>query len=88
MAASVIDLLVERFPRAPALAMQRILARGHTIFFDYKTKKLLPGFTEEEVFASLFIAKTVVAEANAELVLTSSEEPFFRGFLVPPTKRQ
>ena len=88
MAESVIDLLRQRFPRADQLAFERILARGHTIFFDYNTKQLLPGLTEEEVFAALFLAKTYVAQAGAELVLTAREEHLLRGFLIPVRKER
>lgn len=89
MAESFLDLLRQRFPQAEELAYQRIFARGHTIFFEKeKGKDLLPEFTEDLVFAVLILAKTYVAQSGAELVLTIREQNLFRGYMVPPTRRQ
>jgi hypothetical protein len=88
MAESFLDILRERFPEAEGLAFDRIFARGHTIFFDTTNRRLLPQFTEPQVFAALILAKTYVAQAGAVLELTKAEERIFRGYLVPPVKRQ
>ena len=88
MAESFLDLVRTQFPEAERLAFERIFARGHTIFFDTKTKRLLPGFNEPLVFAALILAKTYCAQAGAVLELTEAEERVFKGYLVPPVKRQ
>jgi hypothetical protein len=89
MAEAFLDLLRQRFPEAEGLAFRRIFARGHTIFFEKgPRRRLLPQFTEELVFAALILAKTYVAQAGAELILTEAEERIFKGYLVPIPKRQ
>jgi hypothetical protein len=88
MAEQFLDLLRARFPNAEALAFDRIFARGHTIFFDTPRRRLLPQFTEEEVFAALLIAKTWIAQTGGILELTKIEERIFKGYLAPPAKRQ
>jgi hypothetical protein len=88
LAESILVYIRERFPEAERLAFERIFARGHTIFFEKKTRQLLPQFSEELVFAALMLAKAYCAELGLELVLTEAEERLFKGFLVPIAKRQ
>lgn len=88
MAEPFLDQIRVRFPNADELAFDRIFARGHTIFFDTRRRRLLPQFTEPEVFAVLILAKTYVAQAGGILELTEAEERIFKGYLVPPVKRQ
>jgi hypothetical protein len=83
-----LDLIRERFPEAERLAFERVFARGHNIFFDPVSKRMLPQFSEGLVYAALLLAKTYVAQVGAELVFTAAEERFFRGCLVPPAKLQ
>ena len=89
MADSFLDYLHENFPRAENDCFRRMLSRGHQIHFDKKTgKNLLPGYTEAEVFATLFLCKYYANQAGAEFVLTGREQEIFRGYMIPPQKRQ
>jgi hypothetical protein len=88
MAESFLDLVRERYPNAEGLAFDRIFARGHTIFFDTNNRRLLPQFTKAEVFAALILAKTYVAQAGAELELTTLEKEIFKGYSVRILNRQ
>jgi hypothetical protein len=90
VASPFLDFIRERFPEAERLAFDRIFARGHSIFFEKRSgsRRLLPQFTEELVFAALILAKAYCAELGLELVLTEAEERIFKGFLVPIVKRQ
>ena len=85
MAESFLDLLRQRFPQAEALAVQRIFAR-RTIFFNTKNKTVLPGFTNDLVFAALLFALVYIREIGWTLELTETEKEFFGTYKVNPIR--
>lgn len=87
MPESFLDLLRQRFPQAEELALERIFAR-RTIFFNTRTKAVLPQFTNDLVFAALLFALTYVREIGWTLELTEIEKEFFGTYKVTPIRRQ
>jgi hypothetical protein len=69
----LIEKILAEFPAAKDLAYQRIFA-GHSIFFNARTHRLLPQFSEALVFAALILAHVFAREIGEELNFTVYEK--------------
>jgi hypothetical protein len=77
------ESLGEIFPEAQDLALKRIMA-GQTIFFDRKNELL---FSEELIFAALFISHAMVAKLGLQLRMTAREKRIWsKRFVIPLQK--
>lgn len=88
MAESFFDRIRQRFPQLDDLADQRFQARGHTTLLNTKTRKPLPGLTEELVFYCLLLLKTITENAGFNFELTIEEEKFLSRYKVTVKRRQ
>ena len=77
------ESLGELFPEAQDLALKRIMA-GKDIFHDREHK---PLYSEEFIFAALFIAHGMVAKFGLQLRLSEREKRIWRKRFVIPLQK-